>query len=84
MKRKSANKYWLFGEAAVGEYEDRGIEEFLFLIQDGNLSDQEYDIFLWTAESGPDELLEAYHGWSGYTELPEDDYKRIFKLRDEI
>jgi len=84
MKRKSANKYWLFGETAIAKYEDLGIDEFIAELQDNYISDQDYELFLWTAESDPDELLEAYTGWAAYTEIPEDDYKRIFKHRDEI
>lgn len=71
--------YYLLGEAAVGLYENEGIEALIEASQ--NNSGTGFGLFCFIeGETSSIELMEYANGWYDYTCITEEEYQKLSKL----
>lgn len=81
---KSKTKFYIFGQLGVDLYESDGVDGIVEDLEDNLMTDQDFEIAKFSSMTTPDEVLEAFLGWSTYCEIAEEDYKKLFKRRDQI
>ena len=65
--------YFIFGEAAVTEYDEKDTLQDYFLKTGG------FELYEWDNRDAPENLLNAFDGWYAYISIPEEKYLDIKK-----